>query len=419
MSKSSSRAIDEKGEYPVSDSFYSEKTVIIAKSGYGKSYAARVLVEESGDVPMLIIDPQDAYLNLPGFEYITPHQIKSASALGTLIARTGKRIVLSIKGIEEDEQNDLLAALLRSYKRSIRRGIQTIIIDEIHKFAPESTTTSAKGIIRSFAQENRSDGLGFIAVTQRPARMDKTILSQADHLFIGRLTSRADVQAVEGYLSRDDDEKRLSTLPKGCFHIVDDGIATVQVRRCRTQHSGGSPQTILGQDIQTYEQYRRKAVSRTQPQEGNNMDVLDKATDAVKDVIPSKSSIIALTGMGLAISTGAAASFMLGKVVASKVKSPLPVISTQTMVGGINTLALFWGYRMTANKGGAAMKFASESLKYGAAGAAAYTAGALAFDVLNAMKVPVPAVVSNIIAIGTRASPVVAEGDALEPELKV
>jgi DNA helicase HerA-like ATPase len=41
-------------------------------------------------------------------------------------------------------------------------------------------------------QENRSDGLGIIAVTQRIARIDKTIISQADNMAIGRVTSHID-----------------------------------------------------------------------------------------------------------------------------------------------------------------------------------------------------------------------------------
>ncbi len=52
--------------------FFGEKTIILAKSGYGKSYTARVFIEEGRKLgnSFIVFDPQDAYLNLPDFAYI-------------------------------------------------------------------------------------------------------------------------------------------------------------------------------------------------------------------------------------------------------------------------------------------------------------------------------------------------------------
>lgn len=412
MSNHSSRKIDTEGAYDVPDGFFAEKSVIIAKSGYGKSYTARVLIEEAKDIPIVVIDPQDAYLNLPGFEYIEASQIKSAKALGVILAQTGKRTVIRVKGLTEEEQNDLVAVILTAYKKSLRRGIQLLVIDEIHKFAPETSKTSAKNIIRSISQENRSDGLGFIAVTQRPARMDKTILSQADHLFIGRVTSRADIPAVEGYLDAEDDVEKIKTLQKGQFHIVDDGVKTVTIRKSHTQHSGNSPQHILGQDTKTYEKHIGSAVSRSKPQEGNQMEnPINTVSNAVGGIIPSSNSIMSLAGMGMAISAGMATSYALGRLVSSKVSSPIPYVSTNSVVGAVSTIGMYAGYRFANKRSGKVMNFAADALKYGAAGSAAYTVGSLAFDVLRAVNVQ-PAWLTNTVSVLTRASPAVSEGQS-------
>ncbi len=88
-------------------------------------------------------------------------------------------------------------SFITEFKKNIRRGIQTVIIDEVHKFAPEGQKTESKEVIRGMFQENRSDGLGCIAITQRISRLDKTILSQADHLAIGKVTSFRDKEAVK------------------------------------------------------------------------------------------------------------------------------------------------------------------------------------------------------------------------------
>ena len=65
------------------NSFYGEKTIILAKSGYGKSYTARVFIEEGRKLgcSFIVIDPQDAYLNLKDFSYIDVNKKKSAKVL--------------------------------------------------------------------------------------------------------------------------------------------------------------------------------------------------------------------------------------------------------------------------------------------------------------------------------------------------
>ena len=70
--------------------FFGEKTIILAKSGYEKSYTARVIVEEGIKLgnTFVIIDPQDAYLNLKEFAYIDVQKVKSAKTAAIVIAGT-------------------------------------------------------------------------------------------------------------------------------------------------------------------------------------------------------------------------------------------------------------------------------------------------------------------------------------------
>ena len=93
---------------------------------------------------------------------------------------------------------------MRTYKQNIRKGIQTLVIDEIHKYAPEKEKTISKDSIRGLFQESRSDGLGIIGITQRPQRLDKTCLGQAEHLGVGRVTVRQalDILEREGLVRR-------------------------------------------------------------------------------------------------------------------------------------------------------------------------------------------------------------------------
>ena len=79
--------------------FFGEKTIILAKSGYGKSYTARVIVEEGRKIgnSFIIFDPQDAYLNLKDFAYIDVSKVKSSKVAAIVIAASNKNVVIQIK----------------------------------------------------------------------------------------------------------------------------------------------------------------------------------------------------------------------------------------------------------------------------------------------------------------------------------
>ena len=80
-------SIDTTNKIELEKGFFSQKSVIIAKSGAGKSYTARVIIEESkkDSVPCIVIDPQDAHLNHEDFTYIKAENVKSAKGLGILL----------------------------------------------------------------------------------------------------------------------------------------------------------------------------------------------------------------------------------------------------------------------------------------------------------------------------------------------
>jgi DNA helicase HerA-like ATPase len=231
--------IDKDNKINLENEFFGQKTIIVSKSGYGKSYTARVIIEDGAKqgATFIIIDPQDAYLNLENFMYIDGADVKSAKGLGILLSQTNKNVVISTKRLSIENQNKLVGVMLQSYKQNVRKGIQTFVIDEMHKFAPNSGNTDAKEVIRSFFQENRSDGVGMIGVTQRPARIDTTILSQADNLFLGRVNSLRDKQALGNYLTTKEEVENLANLEKGEFYLVLDSLETptaVKIRKSKT-----------------------------------------------------------------------------------------------------------------------------------------------------------------------------------------
>lgn len=82
-----------------------------------------------------------------------------------------------------------------------------IVIEEVQLFsAPHSVPKWLKNCLLT----GRHQGLSLIFTTQRPGELNKTILSQCNHIFCGRLVEGNDLRYVSAFLNQD--AAKLSTL---------------------------------------------------------------------------------------------------------------------------------------------------------------------------------------------------------------
>jgi len=403
--------LDTKNEIKIEKNFFAEKTLIVSKSGYGKSYTARVIIEEGRalGVSFIIIDPQDAYLNLPDFDYILAERVINAQKLGILLSQSNRNVVIRTKHLTIEQQNLFLSVLIGSFRQHIRKGIQTIIIDEAHKFVPEQEKTEAKDVIRGMFQENRSDGLGIIAVTQRIARVDKTIVSQADNLAIGRLTSHVDCETIKNYLDNVEDISQIKKLDRGTFYLSGLGLDTPQItkiRHSKTEHSGNTPENLIKENRVLYNKYIPKYV-KYKNGEDMKMDSVSTKNELVSEVVPSMQGIKDLALIGVEMGAGLALSGVVSSYLSSQFVSPVPYVSTRTLASAGTTLVLYVGYRKLPAK-------VKPVLLYACAGSMAHTLGSLAYDVMYAMGVNMPAIGNFLLSTATGVSPVAVEQEASE-----
>jgi len=122
-----------------------------------------------------------------------------------------------------------------------------LVLEEAHNFCPEKGFggTVSSDILRTIASEGRKFGLGLMVVSQRPARVDKNILSQCNTQIIMKVTNPNDLQAIskglEGISSEVvEDIKRLSP---GVAMIVSTYIerpVLVDIRVRKSKHGGAS-----------------------------------------------------------------------------------------------------------------------------------------------------------------------------------
>ncbi len=189
--------------------------------------------------------------------------------LGDLLQR-GKASIIDMTGVPPDLQGMIVAKLLSDLFEARKRGFVNpgmVVVEEAHNYIPErgSGKAASTAVIRTIAAEGRKFGLGLLVISQRPARVDKNVISQCNTQIILRVTNPNDLRAlskgIEGMSSElEEDIKRL---PPGTAMLVSNEIehpVTVKVRPRKSRHGGVSTPIVGGE--------RARAVPRTRGDKG-------------------------------------------------------------------------------------------------------------------------------------------------------
>lgn len=132
------------------------------------------------------------------------------SAVGEAADQKDIRII-DISGLPNEVAGPLaamLARLLFQYKlyqtRAERKRDPILLVcEEAHRYVPdrgEAEYAAAQNAIRRIAREGRKYGLGLMLVSQRPADIESTVISQCGTWLVLRLTNSADQQHVSRFL---------------------------------------------------------------------------------------------------------------------------------------------------------------------------------------------------------------------------
>ncbi|MFB6213080.1 MAG: helicase HerA domain-containing protein [Candidatus Nanohaloarchaea archaeon] len=162
------------------------------------------------------------------------------------LVEPGRATVVNMKAVEPEEAEItmyMLAQKLFDLRKRDRVPPFLMVIEEAHNFAPEKGFSQAQSndILRKIASEGRKFGLGIGVISQRPARIDKNVLSQCNTQFILRVTNPNDLKAIsksfEGVTSEVED--MIKSLPPGvAFVLGKDYPVMTDVRTRRSKHGG-------------------------------------------------------------------------------------------------------------------------------------------------------------------------------------
>jgi len=166
------------------------------------------------------------------------------------LVEKGRATIVNLKAVEPDTAEMavyLLAKKLFDLRKRDKVPPFMMVFEEAHNFIPEKGFGQAisNPIMRKIASEGRKFGLGIGVISQRPARIDKNVLSQCNTQFILKVTNPNDLKAIsksfEGVTSEVED--MIKSLPPGvCFVLGNQYPVMTDVRQRRSKH-GGETQT--------------------------------------------------------------------------------------------------------------------------------------------------------------------------------
>jgi hypothetical protein len=216
---------------------------IVGRTGSGKTFSAKGMVEAdlAAGERVCVVDPTGAWWGLrlkpdgetPAYPVVifggdhadVPIASDQGDKLGRWVADGDVRqCVVDVSGFSGAETTRFLTAFLESLYTKNRQTIR-LVLDEADVMAPQNPMPEQRrlqGATNKIVRRGRIKGFKPVLITQRPAVLDKSVLSQIDTLIAMRLTSPHDRRAIEEWVkgNADGDEAKkvlgsLASLKRG------------------------------------------------------------------------------------------------------------------------------------------------------------------------------------------------------------
>lgn len=173
--------------------------------------------------------------------------------------KPGTATIINLKGINPDVQEIIvykLSKTLFELRKKEKIPPFFLVIEEAHNYCPERSfgETKASKTLRNIASEGRKFGLGLCIISQRPARVDKSVLSQCSTQIILKVTNPNDLkalsQSVEGLTNNTEKEIQNLVIGQALITGICEMPLLVNIRPRKSQH-GGEAKEIIKEDFKT------------------------------------------------------------------------------------------------------------------------------------------------------------------------
>jgi len=197
------------------------------------------------------------------------------------LVKEGKASIIDMKGADPKLQQLIVYRLCKEVFEGRKMGKIPpflLVIEEAHNFCPERGFGQAvsSNILRTIASEGRKFGLGLLVISQRPARVDKNVISQCNTQIILKVTNPNDIKALSRGLEfmSSEMEEEIKRIPQGVALLSSPSIEMpimVDVRVRKSEHGGRAAET-KGPG-------RKAAVSKTGEWDAGDADETDETDE--------------------------------------------------------------------------------------------------------------------------------------------
>ncbi|MEJ0015674.1 MAG: DUF87 domain-containing protein [Acetobacteraceae bacterium] len=224
----------------ITDVILEDRLAIVGTTGSGKTFAAKGMAEAliAGGARVCVVDPLGVWWGLRagpdgdpagglpvtifgGLHGDIPITDQDGRALARILADSDLRCIVDVSEVGSGAaRRRFMSAFAEALYDANRRPLH-LILDEADLWAPQRPLpdqTALQGKIGEIVRRGRVRGFVPWLITQRPAVLDKDVLSQADTLIAMKLTSSQDRNAIgawiEGQADRAEGKRMLAQLAR-------------------------------------------------------------------------------------------------------------------------------------------------------------------------------------------------------------
>lgn len=250
---------------------------LVGIRGSGKTNTAGVIAEELLDRhhPVVVLDPTDAWFGLrTGYPIVIfggshadlPLSEQDGKVLAEFVVSEQVPMICSLRHLRKNAQRrfvtEFCEELYHLKGKPEYRSSLTVIIDEAPLFIPQRVigeVARTVGAVEDLIARGRNAGFGVVLISQRPATINKDVLSQADTIVTHRLTSPQDRKALMEWIEENATISEVKSVMESLAKLKNgeawvwapalDVCQRAQIRMRRTFDSSSSP--LLGQAVKT------------------------------------------------------------------------------------------------------------------------------------------------------------------------
>mgnify|MGYP006295075929 CR=1 FL=1 len=276
---------------------------ILGIRGSGKSNTAGVIFEEllNHNYPLTVVDIDGEYFGLKeeyellvigeGENVDLNIEPEDAEQVAEISIRQSIPVVLDLSGFLKSDQRSMLKSYftrLWNLAGKLRKPYM-IGIEESHEYIPQGKKEELKEIITRIALRGRKRGLGAVILSQRSAKVEKDVLTQAGMLFLHRVIHEADMKVYNDLLpwKKSKVKKIVGSLQTGeCVFLNEKSARKIYVRERSTFHAGFTPSldTVETPQLKQVGEDILKAIEDAKKKGKRKKSKMEKLNEKVKEL---------------------------------------------------------------------------------------------------------------------------------------